>query len=116
MNTKITKFEKQKPKLNEGQIALLKLIESSYENQFKITLQQLIKIYKSHVQRYKKRETVTYDHEEKCYVGIYVSYKKIDIERAAITWTFRTIGSLVLKGYLIVIPKIQLRELTNENM
>ena len=92
--------------INDGQKALMILISKKYEKKEQIEYEELEKIYQKKVQRNKKYHYWTYKNE--C---IYEDYLDYQMTQLVTSWVLRAIGALVKKGYLTVIPKINLTRL-----
>jgi hypothetical protein len=101
-------------KLKPGQTELYQLICDCLQVQDKkITREKLLDIYTSKVMRSTQYEVYTYNYETK--QGVYVfkdkpqNYIESDMEQ----WFIRSLGILVKKGYVTIIPLIDLGEVAN---
>ena len=114
MSTNLTTIfnDKLRP-INDGQKALMILISKKYEKAEQIEYEELEKIYHEKVQRNKKYWSYyhTYDEQEKRWYAGYEEYEKWQLDILVTSWVLRSIGTLVKKGYLTVIPKINLSRL-----
>jgi len=109
----LTVFNEKLRPINDGQKALMVLISKKYKTSEQIDYNELKEIYEKKVQRSKKYYEYyhTYDEKEKKWIGGYVIYEKWRVELMVTSWVLRAIGALVKKGYLTVIPKINLSRL-----
>ena len=86
--------------INEGQKALMVLVSIKYQSYEHIEYEELRTIYQKKVQRNKHSTYWTRDGWKT------VDYADWEIYNLTTSWVLRAIGTLVKKGYLTVIPKI----------
>ena len=103
-------LSKPKP-LSSGQQELYKLLCDTLNGKTeKVARPDIINIYNKTVRRSEKRyeDYHKYDHENKRWIGSYVEYEDWRIEMYAEMWFIRALGALIRKGYITVIPLIDL--------
>jgi hypothetical protein len=94
--------------INDGQKALLRLICEKYKNNEPLQKEEAKQIY---IEKVKRKIGITYTYrlgdspwETKTY-----PYKDWELDQLTISWMLRALGALIQKGYLTVIPRIQLQ-------
>lgn len=103
-------FQQLPGNINDGQKELLNLICLKYQNNQSINKEEIVNIYRLKVQRQKERwdNYYEYDRQNDKWRGAYVPYSSWHIEDLATSWLLRALGALMKKGYLTVIPRINL--------
>lgn len=105
-------------KLTKGQNILLKNIDSSLSKQKPITLEEIVKMYcngvsKTHTKSHYKYDSGSCRFDKYTTHDIYESYRNNDslfkytLRPRIKTWFINSIGSLVVKGKLLIIPVIE---------
>jgi hypothetical protein len=100
----------KKNKINNGQIMLYQLVCEKIKTKQTIQYQEIEDIYINHVQRSKSGACLVWDKEKKHYTWEKRNYDEADIQRLAESWVLRAIGTLIKKGYLTVVPVMNLRK------
>jgi len=90
--------------LTKGQERLMLKVFQAFKNKSKINLDEIIDIYKNFVMR----SPYLYDGDFLNYNGEKVLKDEWRIETNARSWCMNAIGSLVRKGFLTVVPNIDL--------
>lgn len=93
-----------KPKLAISNQKLLELLINKYNNKETVTSKEIVSLYKQYVQR--SDTHWAYDHTDGR--ERYVPYTDNQIERHSRNWLIRSLGTLINKGYLKVIPNMDL--------
>ena len=97
-------FDTSKKKLSDGELALLALMKKKIESEDVISHNDILRIYRKHIQRFDKKET--YISKKKGYG--WRPYRVEEIDQMAKAWFKRCLGDLILKAKLVVIPVIDL--------
>ena len=106
----------KRPRLTEGQKVLYRLACNKLEREERIFFKEAKKLYFSYGCR-EMRDGVPYYYnyyqrnEAGEIVGGFEPMSEYQIVNQVITWLTRNIGSLVLKGYLKIMPAIELKEI-----
>jgi len=118
MKNKIIEFKplaiEKSIRITKAQSMLLKLIVEKTQNQEKLTYQEAEKIYLTYAHRYfVNKVPARYNYwVPTSEVGNYTSrlepMTKEEIEWATTLWLTGNIGKLVLKGYLKILPEMEL--------
>ena len=106
-------FEGKLLGLNDGQKMLLRLICDKYKNGRTITHDDILNIYQQYVQRYTHSSVRTYDFGTQSWKYKEVPFSDWYVEELARSWLLRALGALIKKGYLTVIPRIDLSRKNN---
>ena len=106
-------FEGKLLGLNDGQKMLLRLICDKYKNGRTITHDDILNIYQQYVQRYTHSPVRTYDFGTQSWKYKEVPFSDWYVEELARSWLLRALGALIKKGYLTVIPRIDLSRKNN---
>lgn len=99
--------------LRKGQANLYDLLSKKVEKGTTVTYEEAHQIWIDKVCRNKIGEKPAswvwkYDHEEETYHSVLEVMSDDLVKMTVIGWLTRTIGVLVMKGYLKVIPQVQL--------
>lgn len=104
------------PSLNTGQKALFLLVCDALEQKRAIQFKECKYIYKMAVQKSDFSSWYYLDEETQKYVQVKRKYSDNEVDNKCNGWLLRTLGSLIKKGYLTVIPRIELKKtLSNEH-
>jgi len=118
MQNKETSIVTTKPRLRKGQAALYELILKQTKNDKPILYSDALHIWINLVSRNVINGHPHYfniwhhKNEKDEWVAGYTPYSQEQIRQALLVWVMNTIGGLVFKGYLKVIPQIELAELS----
>jgi hypothetical protein len=93
----------QYSKLTKGQQVLLETIQIYYGANMTIDMDDIIDMYKKNVQRYKKQSY------KGCNGWVERDYFPWEIEDYALRWLTRSLGILIRKGFLLIMPRIDFR-------
>lgn len=97
------------PGLTKGQKQLYKLICNCLKSGKEITKDDVVHIYENYVMQSSQYHDYHFVNGEREY---FVCDKpEWHIKTQSMVWLFRNIGSLVLKGYLTVLPKFDFEEI-----
>jgi len=109
------------PKINKGQEALYLLICKKIKAKKKVEYDELMEIYKSSVQMSEYTSDNYWDNEKGDWGYKTRLHTDFEINYLMQSWLLRALGSLIKKGYLMVLPMIEftknqkhLLEVTNE--
>lgn len=95
------------PKINSGQKALFLLICKKLNQREIIKYGEYEKIYFNEVKQYNQRGENYWDSEINDWGWRYRDYNDYEIEQMVKSWLLRALGTLIKKGYLIVLPRIE---------
>lgn len=95
------------PKINTGQEALFLLICKKLKRKEIIQREEIKKIYTSVVQKSKYTSEYCWDREKGGWRYQPRKYQEWEIENLVTSWLLRALGSLIKKGYLAVVPRIE---------
>ncbi len=96
------------PKINTGQEALFLLISKKLKEKQIIQYEETKQIYTSTVQRSEYTTESSWDNIRGEWVYEPRKYQEWEIEILVYSWLLRALGALIKKGYLAVIPRIEL--------
>jgi hypothetical protein len=95
------------PKINKGQEALFCLVSRKLKEQKKVEYDELMEIYLYNVQMCSLRSEAVWDSKTGKYSYEGRPYRDFEIEQMMQSWLLRALGTLIKKGYLMVIPRME---------
>ena len=96
------------PRLNGGQEVLFHLVcEAIWENK-KVDYDDLMDVYQFEVQRSGNKSTLCWDEASGKHVWRSSPYADWELEQLMQSWLLRALGALIKKGYLTVVPRMEL--------
>lgn len=105
-----------RPKLNKGQLKLYTVILVKLEADEPIYIEEARQMWIDYVAKEVKDGVPRYwnfwwENEKGERVGRWQPMDEWSISNASTQWLLRSLGALILKGYLKIIPQVQLKEL-----
>lgn len=99
----------QRQKLRKDQRKLYMLLCYRLKKKAQVTRNDIIYLYKKYVQRIPEKFTNIYNHDKKEWETGYVLLKDYETQDRAMKWFISALGRLIVKGYLIVLPVINIK-------
>ena len=96
------------PKINTGQEGLFLLVCKALKEKRIVQYKEIKHIYQTVVQESEFTGFEYWDTEKQEYVWKSRKYSDWEIDNLTNSWLLRALGSLIKKGYLAVIPRIEL--------
>lgn len=110
-----TQICKQLPKLRKSQLDLYELICNCCKNNQTLNVTEAFIIYKKHGAGQSWNDYLKYDKENDRWIGGVRIWNDYIWKQNFKLWILHTLGALLWKGYLTVLPTIDFSELLNNN-